>query len=246
MSEEKKPIQGYGYGVTETTKSVDEGGFNALEPGIHDGVTFKEVKLEKLTDTSESEVLMLIFEKDGASVRDIVFAVDPQRIIDNYDKYPGKPSKVKDDSVGLAKGEIPSVEQKIGQAFGRFNTRLGAYLNAFIKDSTAALTGNFDSYEGICNAVIEKLTPFIGSTVRLKVVLNQDDYSSFPAFGSFIEFEIPQNLSKLSITRGDKMERGSSVPGSGNVASPPPGMSAPAGNTAPPPPPPPPPGGVKG
>ena len=242
MAEETKPISGYGYGVTENTKSPDEGGFSSLEPGIHEDVTFTEVKLEKLTDTSENEVLMLIFTKDGASVRDVIFPVDPQRIADNYDKYPVNPSKVKDDSVGLAKGDVPTVEQKIGQAFGRFNTRLSAYLSAFIKDDKAALTGNFDSYEGICNAVIEKLTPFISSKVRVKVVLNQDDYSAFPAFGSFIEFEIPKNLSKLTINRSDKMERGSAAPG-GSVA-PPPGMSAPSGNSAPPPPPPPP--GAKG
>ena len=98
----------------------------------------------------------------------------------------------------------------------------------------------------ICNAVIEKLTPFIGSEVRIKVVLNQDDFSSIPAFGSFIEFEIPENLSKLVIGRGDKTERGSAAPGGapGNVA-PPPGMTAPSGGNSVPPPPPPPPGAKK-
>lgn len=234
-----------GYGTTKSTPKASDNEISAIPPGIHEDVVFKGAFFEKLKDDSESEVLHFVFEKNNQQIRDVLFPIDIDRIRDNYEKYPPEAVKRSNPELGLNKGDVPTVEQKIGMAFQLFNTRLNEYMDNLISDDEQKLTGILDSYEAIGNAVIARLEPYKGKMCRIKVVLNNKDYSAFPAYGSFLEsMEVTTALSGLKIKPSDKMQAsnvmgsgGSLPPGSGPVAP-----DSPSGATLPPPPPPPPPG----
>ena len=245
MSEEK---QYAGYGVTANTEKASDSEIKSLEPGIHEDVEFKGAFFEKLKDDSEAPSLFFVVEKDGAQIRDVLFAVDIERVKENYEKYPPEPAKRANPALELKKGDIPTLAQKIGMKFQMFNTRLNEYMDNLITDDEAKLTGILDSYEAIAKAVIEKLNPCIGVKCRVKVVLNDKNYSAFPAFGSFLErMEVPKEQSNLKMKDSDKTVATSNdapppnIAGAASAATPPPPNTGGQTATAAPPPPPPPP-----
>jgi hypothetical protein len=230
----------YGYGVTENTSDVSGGG--SIPPGINEDVTFVKATFERLTDDEDKDsLLMLYFEKDGGSLRHLIWPIDVERVKQNYEIYPPKESRRDVPHLNLKKGDTPTVAQQIGLRFDEFNTRIKHILNAFLKDDKKSQTGVVSNYEHLSQVVIEKLTPFFGTQIRLKVVLNDKGYSTTPDYGPFVESNVPIGDSKLKIGPKDivsvtQRPSGGLPQASGMSAPPAPGIPS----SAPPPPPPPP------
>lgn len=233
-----------GYGVTTDTPKESTG---SIPPGINEGVTFVNCGFERLTDDETKDpVLCFNYELDGALLRDVMFPIDPEQIGERFEQKPPGPSKISIEQIGLKKGDVPTLQQVVAQRFLNFNKKIKQILDAFIKDENAALTGNLDSYQKYGEAVIEKLQGFFGKKVRLKVLLDDKNFSTIPYYGKFIEYEVEESKSKLQIGAKDKVQisgpaAGGAPPQMAGAAPPPMSTASTAAPTAPPPSAPPPP-----
>lgn len=197
----------FGYGITSSTPTNASESSLPIPPGIHEDVVFKGAFFGEVSDNLDRKALYFEFEKDGKMLRDVMFAVDPNKSQEIYDSNPQKPAKRANPLINLAKGDIPTFEQYLGIQYIEFNKKLNEYATALIENEKDRETGIVNSYEELSSAVIKILTPKIGTKCRLKVVLNRSDYSSIPRYGSFLEpMTVSSVNSNLMITKSDKME----------------------------------------
>lgn len=199
-----------GYGVTQDTPDPS-GGSKTIPPGINEDVTFVKAELIYLKedDTSKPKVLAITFSKEGGELREVIFPIDEASERANAENNP-RQSKIAREVIGLRAGDIISADQAIYLAYENFNARLKHLQKAFIKDENAIIDKNLTGYEDMATRVINRLKPFFGKKVRLKVVLDKKDYSGLPKYGYFIEYEVELGESKLKILANDKVKRADS------------------------------------
>ncbi|MEX0595999.1 MAG: hypothetical protein WD512_05805, partial [Candidatus Paceibacterota bacterium] len=196
------------YGITSDTKETNFP--SPMQPGINDNVKLIDVLYEQLSEDKDP-LLQIKFEDEfGGQLTETVWPINEDQIAEWNDGE--KVHKRNNVSLGIVEGEIVTVEDDIKMAYATFNQRLLHIASRYMDhEKVQEATKNARSYAEFCKAYSELFTNELTSKtplVRMKVVLNNKDYSILPKFPPFIEsMDIPRNHTRLQITKYDRIER---------------------------------------
>lgn len=189
------------YGFDQTTQETTA--VSALQPGIVENVFLKEVKFQSMSE-GKDPVLQITFGNNSGTLNSIMWPVDSASVT----ARDGATHRRDVPALGFVKGATITREDAVKMEFDNFNTRLKHIATKFVSEEEANVRGN--SYAEFAKNYVALLDKdeFKSVSLRLKVTLNNKDYSQLPKYPPFVEsMDVPREQSKLRITQYDKVVR---------------------------------------
>jgi hypothetical protein len=159
MSNEINQAPQVGYFIDESTKET----MKLMNPGITENVIIKDICFEpSKQDGTGSMVLRFKFQDSGGNdFTHTEFQIDPEQVKKNAQSWNRDYNELLAESFQALAGKVQHI------------------LLSFIPDDKLAIRGN--SWEEFSKAVLSSAgTLYKGESFRLKLVLNNKDYISFP------------------------------------------------------------------
>lgn len=151
------------YGFDETT---NQGSSNVMNPGINENVSLVDVRYEAAkSDGTGSMVLRFNFQNaEGSKFSHVEFPIEEARVRDSARQY----------------GKDP--EEYLQQRFVAQSERIFHILTLFVpREILIQRVGKTSNFEAFCAALISSLGDSnVGKLIRIKIVLNNKDYLTFP------------------------------------------------------------------
>lgn len=199
------------YGIDEKTQESNVG--STINAGIQDNIKLQGVDFEPLVEGNDPVIKVNFIDEFGATLQEVLWEVDEARVRE-YNQGSDKKHKRNNKELGFKKGEPVTDDDAVVKAYELFNQRAKHIATKFIPEDTIveALKGA-GSYAEFGQAYADLFTPSRTENVRvrLKVVLNNKDYSTLPKYPPFIEsMDVPEEKSQLELTEYDRVTKATS------------------------------------
>lgn len=196
------------YGIDEKTQESNVA--SIINAGIQDNIKLEGVTFEPLTEGNDPVIKVNFVDEYGSTLQEVLWEVDEQRVRE-YNQGDDKTHSRSNKEKGYVKGEPITDDEAVEMAYDLFNQRAKHIATKFIPEDTIveALKGA-GSYAEFGEAYAGLFTDsrIQNVRVRLKVVLNNKDYSTLPKYPPFIEsMDVPKEKSKLEIGNYDRITK---------------------------------------
>ncbi len=184
-------------------------GFQPMKAGIRENIKLASVAFEPLNENGDP-VIQLTFEDEfGGQHRELLWEVDEERVKGWND---GSKTHSRDDQqFGFVKGTPITDDDAVLLAHVDFARRAKHIATKFASEKQIDnATRGVSSYKEFGEAYVGLFSDELMETtrLRLKVTLNNKDYTQLPKFPPFIEsMDIPKEASRLEITQYDRVEK---------------------------------------
>lgn len=186
----------YGFNAKTPEGSVSR----AFPAGIIENVVVSEVKFASMSEGRDPLLQIEFKEPGGGTLRWVVWDIDPQRIRDNH-----KPGEHKRDNkeLGFVKGTPITADDRVRQEFANWNSKLKHLATKFVSPEEAEISAS--SYADFCRQYVNLMNKAdLTTPLRMKVVLNGQNYASVPLYAPFVELMTVEKTA-LTIGRYDKI-----------------------------------------
>ena len=197
------------YGIDQNTKETDiQGNINA---GIQENIKLEKVEFDTLSEAGDPVIQVHFVDEYENTLREILWPVNEDQV-KQWNQGSDKTHSTTNKELGWEKGDPITSEDAVAKAYKLFNQRAKHIATKFVDEDTLveALKGA-GSYAEFGEAYSSLFTEArISDTyVRLKVVLNNKDYSTLPKYPPFIEsMRVPKEKSNLEINpQYDRVEK---------------------------------------
>jgi hypothetical protein len=190
------------YGISTETQS--ESSLNVIGAGLQENCKLDKVAYEPSSEKNadSQKVLAFYFSQGSASFRHCEFPIDEARERDNIGKlYDMLLSKGQAPATNMTKVEF--VNARLADSYSSQASRVKHIMTKFLSEQDAIIPP-VPSFEMFANQVISRLKGKTeGVVLRLKIVLNNKDYSTFPKYPNFVEVQTDAPTS-LKFTKYDR------------------------------------------
>lgn len=187
------------YGFDQNTQESTV--VSTLPAGINESVTLRSVEYVEMSE-GRDPLLQVTFGSKAGILKYVFWPVDPSKVLEPE----GRNHKKDVPALGFVKDTPITREDAVKMEFDNFNQRLKHIATKFVSEEDAEIRAN--SYADFCQKYVALLNndAVRDIPVRLKVTLNNKNYSQLPKYPPFIEsMEIPREQTKLRITQWDKV-----------------------------------------
>jgi hypothetical protein len=195
------------YGITEKTQESNV--TSSLNPGILDNIHLKSAVFGAMSEGKDPVIQITFADDYGSELREVLWEVDEDTVRERAETDNRTHSR-NNKELGFVKGDLITGDDAVKKAYQLFNQRSKHIATKFVsEDKIVEALANVSSYAEFGQAYCDLLSEADSSIrVRLKVTLNNKDYSRIPTYPPFIEsMQIPKQSSDLKLGQYDRVER---------------------------------------
>jgi hypothetical protein len=175
------------YGIDQTIQSG--AGFKSIGVGIQENCEMTKVVFGPSSERKEDspKALSFHFKQDGGGTfRHFEFPIDNDREKKNAEAYYDRLVKA-----GKTPDQVKPlfVQTYIKRVYTDQASRIKHIMSKFIPEAQCLISG-VSTFEAFSNAVVKTLgSSYEGVKLRLKLIYNSKDYSTFPRWADFVEVQ---------------------------------------------------------